>query len=494
MENDARRSAGNLGRRGEDRFVLFCSPYFVVFFLAVFTAYWAIPWNRARVLLLLAASLYFYASWNHWLAILLCVSTVIDFGLAQVLERSDTPRLRKFILAFSVIANVILLGYFKYANFFFRSLEQAAGEFGFTASLPVLRVILPIGISFYTFEAINYMVDVYRGKVRAARDLDHFMLFILFFPHLLAGPIVRARDFLPLIARRKRWSWLRCHAGLMLILLGVVKKMAIADRMPGYVDPVFDDPGIFSTATLWMAAAAYAIQVYCDFSGYSDMAIGLAHLLGYHLALNFNMPFLAPNPAAFWRRWHISLSTWIRDYLFIPLGGNRISPLRTDLNVLLTFTLCGLWHGAGWNFVLWGTASGVLLVLHGHFKPWCDARPWLAAALTSAPGTGLRIAATFATFCLTLVIFRCPTLPGSWTMLTRMMLPSGGLGLTVESWGLYATFALVAVGHLLGQRDLGRKLWDRLPAPVAGLGYGAALAAALVVVPGVSKAFIYFQF
>jgi alginate O-acetyltransferase complex protein AlgI len=355
-------------------------------------------------------------------------------------------------------------------------------------------VLLPVGISFYTFEAINYMVDVYRGKVRASRDLSHFMLFILFFPHLIAGPIVRARDFLPLIARRKRWSWLRAHAGLMLILLGVIKKMAIADRMPGYVDPVFADPGAFSTMTLWTASAAYAIQVYCDFSGYSDMALGLAHLLGYHLVLNFNMPFAAVNPAAFWRRWHISLSTWIRDYIFIPLGGSSGSRLRTDINLLITFTLCGLWHGAGWNFVLWGSASGLLLVLHGRFKTWCDGVPRLAAALTTPGGTALRIATTFATFCLTLVIFRCPTLAGSWTMLTRMLAPAAGLGLPLAAWGLYATFAVVFLGHWLGHDDRGRKLWDRLPAPVFGACCGVVMTLSLLVVPGVSKAFIYFQF
>ena len=474
--------------------MLFCSTQFVIFFVAVFAAYWAIPWNRPRVLLLLAASLYFYACWNHWLAILLCVSTVIDFGLAQAMERSGSPRMRKFLLTFSVIANLTLLGYFKYANFFLRSLEQGASELGLGVSLPVLRVILPIGISFYTFEAINYMVDVYRGKVRAARHLDHFMLFILFFPHLLCGPIVRARDFLPLIARRKRWSWLRCHAGLMLILLGVVKKMAIADRMSGYVDPIFADPGIYSTATLWMAAAAYAIQIYCDFSGYSDMAIGLAHLLGYHLAINFNMPFLAPNPAAFWRNWHISLSNWIRDYVFFPLGGSRGSRLRTDFNLIVAFTLCGLWHGAGWNFVVFGAVTGVVLALHSRFKAWCDARPRFAAALASAPGTVLRVAATFVIFCVSLVIFRSPTVAGCETMLTRMTLPSSGQGLPLESWGLYVSFALVAIGHLLGIRNLGRKLWDRLPATLSGLGYGLAFAAALIVVPGISTAFIYFQF
>ena len=254
--------------------MLFCSSQFVLFFLVVFGAYSALPWHRGRVLVLLAASFYFYACWNHWLALLLCVSALGDYLVALGMEATPHARMRKLLLALSLAGNLGLLCYFKYANFFLRSLEDAAGRCGLGLSLPMLRVILPVGISFYTFEAINYTIDVYRGKVKATRDLTHFLLFILFFPHLVAGPIVRARDFLPLVARRKRWSWLRAHTGVLLLLLGVVKKLAVADRMALYVDPVFADPAAYSTAALWLAAVAYALQIYCDFSGYSDMALG----------------------------------------------------------------------------------------------------------------------------------------------------------------------------------------------------------------------------
>jgi alginate O-acetyltransferase complex protein AlgI len=474
--------------------VLFCTSQFCLFFLIVFIAYWSLPWQRGRVWLLLGASIYFYACWNHWLALLLCVSTLGDYLIARGMEATSRPGGKKLLLLVSLIGNLGLLCWFKYVNFFVGSLQETAGACGVTLALPMLEVIVPVGISFYTFEAINYTVDVYRGKCRAAHDLTHFMLFVLFFPHLVAGPIVRARAFLPLVGRHKHWSWLRANTGVLLVLMGVVKKMAIADRIAIYVDPVFADPASFATATLWLALVAYTVQLYCDFSGYSDIALGLAHLLGYHLAQNFNMPLIAPNISEFWRRWHISLSSWIRDYVFIPLGGSRGTRWQTYRNLLLTFTLCGLWHGAGWNFVAFGSATGVLLVIHSVFRSWCATRPRLEAALLTNPGTALRVALTFICFGLTLVMFRIPEAGHAWAMFRRLFVPSAGAGLALQSHGLYLTLAAVAVAHALGQGKRGMRLWDRLPAPVRGLGFGALLALTLVLSPGASKAFIYFQF
>ncbi len=474
--------------------MLFCSQPFLLFFAVVFTAYWALPWPRARVWLLLAASFFFYASWNRWLACLIAVSTTADYLLARGMDLFRAPRLRRALLAASVTGNLCLLGYFKYADFFLRSAEAALRATGADVALPVLSVILPVGISFYTFEAISYAVDVYRRKIPAERDLANLLLFITFFPHLVAGPIVRARDFLCQIRRRKRWNWARANVGVLLILQGVVKKLAIADRMAGYADPVFADPAAFATAALWLGAVAYAVQIYCDFSGYSDMALGLAHLFGYHLAPNFDLPFLAPNLSEFWRRWHMSLSGWIRDYVFFPLGGSRGTRLRTCAALLTAFTLCGLWHGAGWNFVAWGFVTGALVAAHFLFKGWCAGRPRLAAALKSAPGTAFRVALTFTCFCLTLVVFRNQQLAGTCTMLARMLAPSAGAALPLEAAGLYLTFAVVAAGHALGQGGAGWRLWEALPAPLRGLSFGAGLTAALVLAPGASKAFVYFQF
>jgi alginate O-acetyltransferase complex protein AlgI len=474
--------------------MLFCTWQFCVFFAVVFTLYWLTPWARPRVYLLLAASFFFYASWNKWLALLIVVSTLLDYLIALRMEATQSPALRKLLVVTSLAANLGLLIYFKYANFFLDSLRDSAASCGLHLALPTLQVILPVGISFYTFEAINYVVDVYRAKLKAERNLANFMLFILFFPHLVAGPIVRARDFLPLAARRKRWSWLRAHTGVLLILMGLVKKLAIADRMALYATPVYDAPGAFACVALWEASLAYAIQLYCDFSGYSDMALGLAHLLGYHLARNFDMPYLSRNLSEFWRRWHISLSTWIRDYVFIPLGGSRCGRWRTYGNLLITMALAGLWHGATWGYIFFGFLQGAMLVIHSAFRTWCAGWPRLSAAMQSTAGSALRIAFTFTCFVYSLVFFRAPTLEKAWRMMGRMLTPCDGSGLTLRSRGLWLTAAFVLLCHGLAQRNLWQRLLADVPAPIRGLGFGAALTLALLLAPYASKAFIYFQF
>jgi len=474
--------------------MLFVTTQFLIFFLIVGAVYWSLPWHRARILWLLAASIYFYASWNASLALLVCCTACGDYLIGLGMERAGHSPWRRRLMWLSVLGNLGVLCYFKYANFFLRSLEEALLAAGQSASLPVLRVLLPVGISFYTFEAINYTVDVYLGRTRAERSLPRFLLFILFFPHLVAGPIVRARDFLPQIARRKRWSWLRAHVAARLILLGLIKKLVIADRMAAFADPVFANPGAHSSATLWMAALAYALQVYGDFSGYTDLALGLAHLLGFRLAENFNMPYLAPNIAEFWRRWHISLSSWLRDYLFIPLGGSRGGPWKTARNLLVVMTLAGLWHGAAWPFVVFGLVQGCFLIIHRGFRGWCESRPGLRTVLESGPGTAARVAFTFCCFCVSLVVFRCVTLADGWTMLLGMFTAVDGLGPPLQVQALAFTVALVALGHWLGCQQRYQLLLERVPAPAWGLVYGALLTATLVLAPDSSKAFVYFQF
>jgi alginate O-acetyltransferase complex protein AlgI len=473
--------------------VLFCSQNFLLFFLAVFVVYWALPWQRARVWLLLICSFVFYASWNKWLAGIICVTTVADYVIALLLEASAAPGRKKWLLFASVGMNLSLLCYFKYVNFFLRSLEEALHAGGASVSLPMLSIILPIGISFYTFEAISYTVDVYRGKIRAERNLGHFMLFILFFPHLIAGPIVRAADFLPQIRRAKHWQWERLKVGLQFFVMGMVKKVVIADRLAALVDPVFANSAAYGTATTWIIVIAWAVQVYCDFSGYSDMALGCAHLLGYRLCHNFNMPYLAPNISDFWRRWHVSLGNWLRDYLFIPLGGSRGTAWQTYRNLIVTMTLCGLWHGADWPFVLFGFLQALMLIAHMAFRKFCERRPTLDALLQTPGGTALRVAVTFVSFCLTLVIWRAPTLGVAYDMLRTLVAPRGDQ-ITLALTNVWWCVGLVAVCHLLARRDLWKRMVERVPAPVLGFGQAATVTLALLLVAGEGRPFVYFQF
>jgi len=336
---------------------------------------------------------------------------------------------------------------------------------------------------------------VYRRRVTAERNLAHFMLFILFFPHLIAGPIVRARDFLPQIQRRKRFSWPRLHLGAQFFFMGLFKKLAIADRMAVYVDPVFRDPAQFNSKVVWLAVVAYAVQIYCDFSGYTDMAIGAAHLLGYKLAQNFNIPYVSANISEFWRRWHISLSSWLRDYLFIPLGGSRCSTRKANRNLMITMTLGGLWHGASWTFVVWGVLHGLLLIVHKTFQGFCKGQPLLDRVLQSAPGTLLRVGLTFLSVCVGWIFFRAPTFSIAAAVLRRMvrfqMEADAG---PLPSTGIILTLLLVALCHAVRRFDLWRKLHLRLPAPMLGFSYAAAVTLALILAPSGSKPFIYFQF
>jgi alginate O-acetyltransferase complex protein AlgI len=473
--------------------MLFCSQQFLLFFAILFPLYWALPDRRVRVWLLLAASFYFYASWNRKLAVIICVSTLLDYVLALGMERSTVPWRRRLLLGISLCANLGLLAYFKYANFFLGSLTEALQAAGASHGFRVLKIVLPIGISFYTFEAINYTIDVYRRRIPAERNLGDFMLFILFFPHLVAGPIVRAKDFLPQIKRPKRWDWARLSLGTGYILMGLIKKMAIADRMAEYADPVFALPSEYRGEAILIAVIAYAVQIYCDFSGYTDMAIGTAHLLGYKLAKNFNMPYLAANISEFWHRWHISLSTWLRDYLFIPLGGSRGGRWKTARNLMITMTLGGLWHGASWTFVFWGVLHGLLLIGQRIFHRFASRRPLLDRVLRSVPGTGARMLLTFGFVAFGWVFFRSTTFADAQTLLHRLATWSHGLGTPLPRIGLLWTVVFMWICHAAACWLPWKKLW-RLPAPIQGFAYAAALILAQVLAPDSGKAFIYFQF
>ena len=475
--------------------MLFYSPEFVPFFVAVFALYWLAPWQNVRTWILLVASFYFYASWSHWLALLIGVSSTFDFFIGRGLAATERPGPRKLLALTSVVGNLSLLAYFKYANFFLDSLQQSLNVAGVSVSWPTLQVILPIGISFYTFEAINYTVDVYQRRVAAEKRLDHFLLFITFFPHLVAGPIVRARDFLPQIAAMKRWNWSRLQLGVNYFLLGLFKKLVIADRLAMFVDPIFDAPGAYKSQVVWIAVISYSIQIYCDFSGYSDMALGLAHSLGFKLTRNFDMPYLAKNVSEFWRRWHMSLSTWLRDYLFIPLGGSRGSRTRTIFNLFVTMTLGGLWHGATWTFVVWGVWQGACLAAHRCFQDLCYDRPKWRALLESQSGTAARIAVTFLMVTLGWVLFRASSFENAWEVYGKLCVSSSGKSSPMPTQGVFVLWAIVVASHAWRSLPIVRRLpHTSWPATAQGIAYAVAATLLLLLIPDSARPFIYFQF
>jgi len=476
--------------------VLFNSVEFLIFFAVVFTAFWLARGRELRIWLLLAASYYFYMSWNAKLAAVVACSSLVDFLVAQALEDSATERKRKVLLLASIVMNLGLLFYFKYANFFLESLHELLAGLGIHQRIPLLDVVLPIGISFYTFEAISYTVDVYWRRVQAERNPIHFLLFITFFPRMVAGPIIRAKNFLPQLMRARKFRWARLELGLQYVLMGLFKKMLIADRMACLVDPVFQNPVRYSTAGVWVAMFAYSLQVYCDFSGYSDIAIGTAHMLGFKLPENFNMPYVSRNITEFWRRWHISLSTWLRDYVFISMGGSRGTHLRTMFTLMMTFSLCGLWHGAKWTFVIWGVMQGVMIVSQRGFTGFCKLRPGLEAWMQTGIGVALRIAVTFSAVTLGWVVFRSQDFATIYEVYLRMFTLQRGAMVRspVGPGSLTIALVLVAICHLLVARGVWKKIACRLPSPVWGLAY--AVLAFLICELGLGnrQTFIYFQF
>jgi alginate O-acetyltransferase complex protein AlgI len=479
--------------------MLFFTTPFLIFFVIVFVLYWSISSNTFRVYLLLLSSYAFYAAWNHWLALLVVLTSSIDFYLALKIEQTPSPTHKKRLMQLSVLMNIALLCYFKYKNFFIASLVDLLQSLGVQVHQPTLGFISVLGISYYTFEAINYTVDVYRGKLRAERSLPHFLVFILFFPHLIAGPIVKAREFLPQIRKPKRWGWPRCVLGIGLFSLGLFMKLAIADRMALITDPVFAEPAKYDSFANWQAAMGFAIQVFCDFSGYTNMALGTAHLLGFKLTPNFAMPFLARNIAEFWRRWHMSLSSWLRDYVFIPLGGSRAGFWHTCRNLILTMTLGGLWHGANWNMVLWGTLMGVILSVRMRFALWVSRKPLLNKFIHKPVLTPFCVALTLFTFVLSLVVFRAPSLMASGQMLVRMFIPTEGLACPAPPQAIASSLVFLVIGHIMGVRiRRNRFAWRRVhvlfsPVFIGFLG-AVLIILAVVLSPGNSRAFVYFDF
>jgi D-alanyl-lipoteichoic acid acyltransferase DltB (MBOAT superfamily) len=340
--------------------LIFQSLDYCVFLVAVLATYWLLP-RRPQNLLLLAASYLFYGYVHPWFLLLILFSTAASYACARGI--AELPGRRRLFLWTGVAANLALLGFFKYFHFFVDNLVALLQAVGIPAEGPALRVLLPVGISFFTFQAVSYVIDVYRGHFEARRSFLDVALFISFFPQLVAGPIERARHLLPQFEQERTFDGRRGLDGLMLLVWGFFKKLVIADNVAVIANKIFALQDV-PFPLLWAGVFAFAIQILADFSAYTDIARGTGKLFGINLIENFRHPYLAPNPAEFWRRWHISLSTWLRDYVYISLGGNRVTPRREVFNVMATFLLSGLWHGAAWNFVVWGGYHGLLVVLH----------------------------------------------------------------------------------------------------------------------------------
>jgi D-alanyl-lipoteichoic acid acyltransferase DltB (MBOAT superfamily) len=482
--------------------VIFHSLDFLVFFVLVVALYWRLG-QRGQNGLLLAASYFFYGYVHPWFLILIASSTAIDYLSARGMER--WPERKPVFMAISILSNFGMLGFFKYFNFFVDNLHAVLEAAGLHVGLPVLRVMLPVGISFYTFQAMSYTVDVFRGELRARRSLLDVAVFISFFPHLVAGPIQRASYLLPQVEGPRRFSLPKATSGLYLMVWGFFKKLVIADNVGVLANKVFalSDP---SFEVLWAGVFAFAIQIYADFSAYTDIARGASRWLGFELTENFDHPYMARTPADFWRRWNISLSSWFRDYVYIPLGGSRSSGWIWARNVAITFLLSGLWHGASWNYVLWGLYHGVLLVIT-RARPPSPLRGYGGTGPALHPGGRalrevLQIAGMFA---LMLV---------GWLLFRETELSAIARDLRLAPWdsspferqaGLY--LFLLAFGYSIPLWT--QSVWVELhrgltqPAPAApGLGRavlkalacGAAFTAILVLRSRTSLDFIYFQF
>ncbi|MCB9762432.1 MAG: MBOAT family protein [Alphaproteobacteria bacterium] len=463
--------------------MLFNSAVFPLFFAAVYLLYRLLP-HRAQNLLLLAASYLFYAWWDWRFLGLILLSTAVDFvcGLAM---RPAGRGGRWLVLGFSLAVNLFILALFKYAGFFTTELARALAALGLDVPVPILKLVLPVGLSFYTFQSMSYTIDVFRGRVKPTADPVLFALFVAFFPQLVAGPIERSERLMPQLAAPRTVTRAQLAEGGHLILWGFFKKLFVADNLAVIVQSVFEAEGEVSGARVLIAAYAFTWQIYCDFSGYTDIARGLAKWLGVELSLNFKLPFFASSPREIWRRWHISLSQWLRDYLYISLGGNRHGKLRTQFNLLATMVLGGLWHGANWTFIVWGAWHGLALAIQRAIPVRLP-----PAAKPAA------IALTFHFTTLGFLIFRAHDLGQVRDLLTRMFTdftpaPDDRYALTQLAVLIAAPLAVELAQFLRGD-DL--DLLMRLPRGLQAALYVAMVYAIVVLGASAGQRFIYFQF
>ena len=471
--------------------MLFNTWAFAYFFILLLPVYWVLP-HRPRNLLLLAASYYFYSRWDYRFLGLLIISTLMDYFCGLAVDRIENPRKRKLFVALSMVLNLGMLGYFKYFDFFASSLQVALQSAGLHVSLHLLDVTLPIGISFYTFQSMSYVIDIYRREIKPTKNLVDFAAFVSFFPHLVAGPIMRPTTLLPQIETPRKFDIQQFYQGVYLICWGLTKKVVVADNLAKIVDNLFGRWQTIDGGLALLAVYAFAFQIYCDFSGYTDAARGISKCLGFELSLNFNLPYFATSPKDFWSRWHISLSTWLRDYLYIPLGGGRGSKWFVYRNLMLTMIIGGLWHGAAWTFILWGFYQGMILIAHRMLEPWLK-RYQPANPVERSCWTALRIFVTFHLVCLGWLFFRAKSIAQVQGMLSAIVLHPA-----IPAAAFLVPVALVVLPLLLIQflqyhaDDL--SIIERTPWYVRSVFYKVLFYAFVLAGEHGGGKFIYFQF
>lgn len=473
--------------------MLFNSFAFFGFFAIVLIVYPRLP-LRGQNIFLLIASYFFYCWWDWRFSGLLLLSTILDYLFALSIYGASSTHRRKLVLFLSVVINLLILCFFKYFNFFSASMAGFLSLFGFEPNLFVLQVILPVGISFYTFQSMSYTIDIYRGELVPTRSFVEFALCLSFFPHLVAGPILRASIVLPQVQRPRTVTKDKVLSGLNLMLIGFFKKIAIADSLAPLANNAFANSGSLSSGELLSGLYAFSIQIYCDFSGYTDIARGAARLLGFELPENFGAPYLSRNITEFWRRWHISLSSWLRDYLYISLGGNRMGTKRTYINLLLTMFLGGLWHGAAGTFIVWGLMHGVFLAMHKLFLLNRKLHTSVSHDLIEKGRYLINILVTFHLVALTWIFFRAANCSDAWTFLMGILRHNFLYNISIPV--LFAGAMVFLIDYIQTQK--GTHTWiAELPSlirVVAVIFLTVSTLAAAIHHTDTTTPFIYFQF
>jgi len=485
--------------------VTFTTVTFILFLVVVFALHWSARDRRVRNTVLLVGSYVFYSWWDWRFSGLMLAASLMDYVAGVWMDRVGASPWRKRILLMSMVGNLGMLGLFKYFNFFAANLQALAGALGLHLDAVTLHVVLPAGISFYTFQTMSYTIEIYRGQLKPTRDLLSYLTFVSFFPHLVAGPIMRAHNLLPQIQAERTFDYELARDGCRQMLWGFFKKIVLADSLAIVVDRYYAQPASWGGPQLAFATLCFAFQIYCDFSAYSDMASGTAKLFGVRLIRNFAYPYFSQSIQEFWRRWHISLSTWFRDYVFIPLGGSRSSGPRTAWNAMLTFLLSGFWHGASWNFLLWGGINGAAVtptVLRGEAHR--ITRTDVPGGERNIPdaGTLARILGTFAVTCLAWVFFRARTLSDAVLILKRVLTGLFDVAdfhallgvVSAEKKTLAVLVAFVVVEWLARRHEHPLREIGRWNPPLRWVTYTALIWGTLYLAPYVPGHFIYFQF